>query len=78
MQLQILNEKHDKLLREECGITLDEFKKLSFSQMDKMVDDTLLWIECDAESPNRNAASEVIDSVYGPYDPAEVNGDTDD
>jgi hypothetical protein len=68
MQLEILGESHEKLLQKEYGLSLDEFKKLPYPQMDEMADLTLIWIADDDDSPDREIASEIIDSIYGPYD----------
>ena len=78
MQLEILNSEHEKLLKKEFNMTLDDFKSLPFAEMDKMVDDTIMWIECDENSPDRRIASDIINSIYGPYNAAEVNADDDD
>ena len=73
MQLDILNSKHEKLLKEEIGLTLAEFKNLPYAELDKLVDDKIMWIECDRDSPYRDVAAEIIDSIYGPYNPEEIN-----
>ena len=73
MQLDILNAEHEKLLQKEFNMTLGEFKNLTYSQMDVMVDDTLMWIECDKDNPDRKIAAEIIDSIYGPYDSTEFD-----
>ena len=73
MQLDILNKKHENLIKEVLNLSLDDFKKLTYDELDKIVDDTILWIECDENSPHRVTASEIINSIYGPYNPVVVN-----
>jgi hypothetical protein len=78
MQLQVLNNRHNKFLQQEFNMSLGEFKNLPFSVMDKMVDDSLMWIECDEDSPDSAIASEIIDSIYGPYSAERDEKEDDD
>jgi hypothetical protein len=77
MQLHILNDAHDKFLRDELNMTLSDFKRLSFSEMDKIVDEKLMWIECDGDDQSKKLAAEIVDSIYGPYDLEQINGELD-
>lgn len=76
MQMQLLQKKHEKFILEKLNMTVDKFKSMSYDELDKLVDDKLMWIECDGvndELPDGIAedgklAAELIDIIYGPYD----------
>jgi hypothetical protein len=73
MQLEKLGKTHEKLLQKEFSLSLDEFKKLSYEQMDKMVCLNLIWIADEDDNSDQKTASEIIDIIYGPYDESLLN-----
>ena len=76
MQMEKLAKRHEKFLAELVGISADEFKNMSYEALDDLVDNNLMWIECDGVDDNLpegiteegKLASELIDIIYGPYD----------
>jgi len=86
MQLELLTKEHEVFLSEVVGISPEDFKAMSFEEMDALADDKLIDLECDGaadDAPdeskiNTKYAAEIIDIIYGPYNPEEINSDIDD
>ena len=79
MQIDLLTQKHEKFLSDIVGISPDEFKAMSYDELDALVDDVLIELECDGAEEgasdesreNTSLAADIIDIIYGPYDGAE-------
>ncbi len=71
-----LTEKHEIFLESVVGISVDEFKHMSQEDLSDLVDNKLMWLECDGvdnKIPNGISeegamAADIIDIIYGPYD----------
>ena len=76
MQMHLLNDKHRAYLRDIVGVEPDIFEKMTYQQLDKLVDDKLMWLECDGVddtlpggiNEEGKLAAELIDIIYGPYE----------
>lgn len=81
MQLDKLTERHEKFLQEVVGVSADDFKSMSYDELDALADKKLMWMECDGVDdslPNGiteegKLAAEIIDIIYGPYDGSKID-----
>jgi hypothetical protein len=81
MQMDKLTERHEKFLQEVVGVPADDFKRMSHDELDALVDDKLMDMECDGVDDNLpdgitedgGLAADLIDIIYGPYDSAEFD-----
>ena len=86
MQMDKLTKAHEKFLQKDIGISVDNFKSMSYDELDALVNDKLMWIECDGVDDNLpngiteegKLAAEIIDIIYGPYDSTEINEEMQD
>jgi len=81
MQMEKLEKRHENFLQDVVGIAPDDFRNMSYEKLDSLVDDKLMWMECDGVDdslPNGitgegKIAAELIDIIYGPYDREEIS-----
>ena len=66
-----IEKKHEDFLKNDVGISPAKFKSMSFEELDALVDEKIVWMECDGNE----LASDIIDIIYGLYDGAEIEAD---
>ena len=75
MQLHKIEKKHEQFIQIALGISPNEFRSMSFDELDKLVDEKLMWMECDGAGnifpggieEERELAADLVDVIYGPY-----------
>lgn len=82
MQKELIDERHIHFLKNELGLDIEAFLSMAQDDLNALIDDKLLWMECDAAeeldrdgqySEKGQCAIELIDIICGPYDPDEIN-----
>ena len=75
MQMEKLTERHEKYLKDVVGVAPDVFRQMTYEELDALVDEKLMWLECDGVDdslPNGitdegKLAADLINIIYGPY-----------